>query len=134
MLIDRANVRRLCRARELLELDEQTSISEIAARVNVSPFHFIRLFDALFGETPHQYRTRARLDRAKALLARGHTVTETCMEVGFSSVGSFSGLFTRRVGVSPSAYRRVVPVVLPIQGCYQLMVCAFRNFGEAASA
>ena len=132
MLIDRAAMRRLCRARDLLEHDD-APIAKIAETVNVSPFHFIRQFDALFGATPHQYRTDARLDRAKALLARGRSVTETCMDVGFSSVGSFSQLFTRRIGVQPSAYRRLVQVAPPIQGCFSLMVLAFRNFGEARS-
>src|SRR5262245_58101549 len=98
MLIDRAAMRRLFRARDLLEHDD-APIADIATAVHISPFHFIRQFDALFGTTPHQYRTQARLDRAKALLARGRSVTETCMEVGFSSVGSFSDMFSRRIGV-----------------------------------
>ena len=73
----------------------------------MSPFHFIRQFEAIFGVTPHQFRIRARLDAAKELLALGqHSVTDVCMEVGFSSLGSFSTLFARRTGEAPSAYRR----------------------------
>jgi AraC-like DNA-binding protein len=137
MLIDRPSLRRLCRARDRLEADE-CSVAAIARDVGISPFHFIRQFDAVFGETPHQYRTRARLDRAKQLLAGGASVTEACMEVGFSSVGSFSQLFTRRVGVAPSAYRRRIVQVMTsfaYRGCFSLMFAlprdAFRNFQEA---
>ena len=139
MLIDRAALRRLCRARDLLELDDEGATNAAIAReVGISPFHFIRQFDAVFGETPHQYRTRARLDRAKQLLADGASVTETCMEVGFASLGSFSQLFARRVGVSPSAYRRRwvhVTTSFAYRGCFSLMFAlpadAFRNFQEA---
>jgi AraC-like DNA-binding protein len=141
MLIDRASLRRLRRARDLLELDEDDAprpLATIARDVGISQYHFIRQFDAVFGETPHQYRTRARLDRAKQLLADGASVTEACMRVGFSSVGSFSQLFARRVGVAPSAYRRrLVQVTMSFayRGClsmmYALPVGAFRNFQEA---
>jgi AraC-like DNA-binding protein len=82
------------------------SVRQVAARVGLSPFHFIRMFGALFGDTPHQLRTRARLERAKQLLAAGATVTEACVELGFKSVGSFSDLFRRRIGAPPSIYRR----------------------------
>src|SRR5919108_3768367 len=120
---------RLCRARDML-LDTThppATIEQVAKEAEVSPFHFIRQFHALFGDTPHQFRINARLDRARQLLASsGYSVTDVCMEVGFSSLGSFSDLFTRRVGAPPSAYRRrtrsmvQVPGVLPpqlIPGC-----------------
>ena len=99
----------------------------------MSPFHFIRQFEALFGVTPHQYRIRARLDRAKLLLAsREWSVTNTCFEVGFSSLGSFSALFTRRFGESPSAYRRRVHEADLTPGCLSLMCAARdRSFREA---
>src|ERR1700716_2108935 len=106
MLLGHDTFQRLCRARELLqEVPEQTlSIKEIARQVRISPFHFIRQFEALFGLTPHQFRIQSRLDHAKRLLAMGHhSVTEVCMEVGMSSLGSFSDLFTRRTGATPSA-------------------------------
>ncbi len=126
-------LRRLCRARDRLRSDDERSpsIPEVAREAGVSPFHFIRLFAAVFGETPHQHRIAARLERARHLLARGeHTVTEVCLEVGFSSLGSFSDLFTRRIGVAPSIYQRrlrtsvQVPGALPpllIPGCFLLM-------------
>jgi AraC-like DNA-binding protein len=147
MLLRPATFRRLCRARELLGEPQEhaPSIEDVARQVEISPFHFIRQFEAVFGVTPHQFRVRARLERAKRLLALGHhSVTEVCMEVGFSSLGSFSALFRRRVGASPSAYQRrlrplvQVPGTLPaalIPGCLGLMAHlppeAFRSFREA---
>ncbi len=93
------------RAISLRERREPTpSIADLAREVRISPFHFMRQFEALFGVTPHQFRIHARLDAAKQLLAMGqHSVTDVCLEVGFSSLGSFSALFTRRVGETPSA-------------------------------
>ena len=64
---------------------------KVAREAAISPFHFIRQFEAVFGVTPHQYRIGRRIERAKHLLAAGqHSVTDVCMEVGFSSLGSFS--------------------------------------------
>ena len=124
---------RLIRARDLLQElhDRSLTIEEVAREVEISPFHFIRQFEAVFGVTPHQFRIQSRLERARRLLAAGqHSVTDVCMEVGFSSLGSFSDLFSRRVGASPSAYRRrmrsmvTVPGIVPpvlIPGCLSLM-------------
>ncbi|MBX3155157.1 MAG: helix-turn-helix transcriptional regulator [Deltaproteobacteria bacterium] len=110
----------------------------------MSPYHFIRRFEELFGTTPHQHRIAARIDRAKQLLARGAPVTDVCFELGWSSVGTFSALFKRRVGESPSTYGRraralvAVPGTLPLPlfpGCLSLMgllpAHAFRSFREA---
>ena len=149
MLVRDDLFRRLCQGRELLDaVDiEPLPIRVIAHRVGISPYHFIRQFESLFGVTPHQYRIGTRIHRAKLLLSRGgHSVTDVCMEVGFSSLGSFSDLFTRRVGVAPSVYQRRsrVLVHLPAShpqslypGCLSLMAHlptdAFRNFREAAS-
>jgi AraC-like DNA-binding protein len=114
------------------------SIADVARHAAISRFHFIRQFQALFGESPHQFRIRARLNKAKHLLALSdYSVTDVCMEVGFTSLGSFSDLFARRVGVAPSVYRRqvrsamVVPGVLPRElapGCLTLMGAAFATF------
>jgi AraC-like DNA-binding protein len=151
MLLRHEGFRRLCRARDLLRevQDPSPTIDELARAVQISPFHFIRQFEAVFGVTPHQFRIQSRLDLAKELLAKGqHSVTDVCMEVGFSSLGSFSTLFARRVGESPSSYRRrvramvQVPGTLPrdlTPGCLSLMsllpVSAFaasvRSFREA---
>ena len=98
----------LCRARDLLADvgSPAVSIGVAAREASLSSCHFIRRFAAVFGETPHQFRTRERLTAAQRLLARGHSVTDVCMEVGFSSLGSFSALFSRRIGVSPASYQR----------------------------
>jgi AraC-like DNA-binding protein len=83
------------------------SLPDVAAQANLSPYHFLRVYKQAYGETPHEFLTRLRIERAKTLLARGsHNVTEACFEVGFSSLGSFSALFAHRVGLSPSEYRR----------------------------
>jgi AraC-like DNA-binding protein len=119
MLLRHEGFQRLCRARDLLrELSEPApSIESLAREVNISPFHFIRQFEAVFGVTPHQYRIKARLDAAKHLLAQGqHSVTDVCMEVGFSSLGSFSTLFASRVGESPSSFRRRMRTLVQVPG------------------
>ncbi len=97
---------RLCHARSILaaDTDNPVSIAQIAQQLCLSTGEFIRHFKAVFGETPHQWRNRLRLERARALLISGkHSVTDVCMEVGFSSLGSFSTLFKRYFGESPSA-------------------------------
>lgn len=91
------------------------NLPDISAHANLSPYHFLRVHKLTYGETPHEFLTRLRIERAKTLLARGsHNVTEACFEVGFSSLGSFSTLFNQRVGLSPSEYRRHVRSVVAI--------------------
>ena len=134
MLLRHEGFRRLCRARELLRdvTEESLSTADIARDVGISPFHFIRQFKALFGVTPHQFRIHARVDLAKQLLAEGErSVTDVCMEVGFSSLGSFSALFRRRVGESPAAYQRRVHPGALTPGCLTLMAQPNRNSREA---
>jgi len=102
-----ASFARLCLARERLRTGERVPLARVAREARLSTGELIRRFAALFGETPHQYRLRERLDRAKRLLARSErSVTDVCMDVGFSSVGSFSAWFARCVGRAPTAYRR----------------------------
>jgi AraC-like DNA-binding protein len=79
-------------------------LSNISGEACFSKFHFIRLFRKIYGRTPHQYLTFVRIRKAKQLLQNGATVSETCHAVGFDSISSFSGLFRRTVGLSPSAY------------------------------
>jgi AraC-like DNA-binding protein len=124
---------RLCLARDLLRAweDEPIPVSGVARASGLTCFHFIRLFKAIFGETPHQYRSRAQIEKAKHLLILTNlSITEICMAVGFSSLGSFSALFSRRVGMSPSEFqRRYRPASTPerqlpaslIPGCLSLM-------------
>ena len=83
------------------------SIRELAAECGLSPHHFIRRFKAVFGETPHRVRVRARLERAKELLLSSEaSITEVSLRLGFSSLGTFSARFAREVGMSPSCFRR----------------------------
>lgn len=101
--------RRLCRGRDFLHASfaEPLTLRRIAREACLAPHHFHRRFRAAFGQTPHDYLVRLRLARARALLrATEMPVTEVCLEVGFESLGSFSALFHRHVGVSPTAYRR----------------------------
>jgi AraC-like DNA-binding protein len=146
MLLSTNTLRRLCQARDLLRevREDPLSIEAVAREIRMSPYHFIRQFEAVFGDTPHQFRIQSRLELAKRLLADGDSVTDVCLEVGFSSLGSFSYLFARRVGVPPSAYQRRVrplvhvPAAVPhalFPGCLSLMAAlpagAFRSFREA---
>ena len=95
----------LCRARALLR-SSGVSVREAAARTRLSPFQFIRRFQALFGETPHQLRIAARIDRARRLLAlTDRPVTDVCLDVGFSSLGQLQRALR--------ATRRRVAVGLP---------------------
>lgn len=107
-ILDAGAYKRLCRARDFIAdaHDRRIQLADMAAAAHLSPYHFLRLFRRAMGETPHAYLTRVRLDHAKRVLAHGGSVTEACFGVGFSSVGSFSALFTREVGVAPSAYAR----------------------------
>jgi AraC-like DNA-binding protein len=109
----------LTRARDFMRHAYQRPINlpDISAQANLSPYHFLRVYKQTFQETPHEFLTRLRIERAKTLLARGsHNVTEACFEVGFSSVGSFSTLFTNRVGLSPSEYQRHVRSGISVPG------------------
>jgi AraC-like DNA-binding protein len=98
----------LRRARDLMDRDyaRPLDVPTMARRALMSPSHFSRQFRAAYGETPYTYLMTRRIERAMALLRRGDlTVTEVCMEVGCTSLGSFSARFTEIVGETPSAYR-----------------------------
>lgn len=137
MLVDDTTFRRLCRARDLLAAGYNAPIPlERAAReACLSPFHFQRLFARAFGETPHSFLTRLRMDQARQLLAAGDLpVTAVCLEVGYSSLGTFSSRFAALTGRSPSAYRREARRwVAPVHGWRVLYVpTCFVNFWLAA--
>lgn len=101
-------MRRLSRVRDLMhaEPSEALTLPELARLAGMSHFHFLRSFKHAFGATPHAYLVDVRLDRAKTLLAQDQSVTDVCMDVGFSSLGSFSALFARRFGATPSSWRK----------------------------
>ena len=99
---------RLALARDFLEssLNESITLTDYARVACLSPHHFLRLFKQVYGETPHQYLTRLRLERALSLLRKTRlSVTEICFLVGFESLGSFSSLFKKIYGAAPSALR-----------------------------
>jgi transcriptional regulator GlxA family with amidase domain len=99
---------RLRQARDRMDRDyaEPLDVPALAQAALMSAGHFSRSFRTAFGETPYSYLMTRRIERAKALLRRGDlTVTEVCMAVGCTSLGSFSSRFTELVGESPSAYR-----------------------------
>ncbi|MBY8882349.1 helix-turn-helix transcriptional regulator [Streptomyces sp. PLK6-54] len=105
---DLSDLVRLRRARDRMDRDyaEPLDVPALAHTALMSPGHFQRSFRAAFGETPYSYLMTRRIERAKALLRRGDlSVTEVCMAVGCTSLGSFSSRFTELVGETPSAYR-----------------------------
>jgi len=85
---------------------ETIDVGDIADEACYSKFHFIRTFKSIYGKTPHQYLTDVRVEKAQLLLEQGISVTAACFAVGFDSLGSFTGLFKRRAGLTPSEYQR----------------------------
>jgi AraC-like DNA-binding protein len=103
-----ANLAHLRRARDLMDREyaRPLDVAALARAALMSSAHFSRQFRATYGETPYSYLMTRRIERAKALLRRGdRSVTEVCMAVGCSSLGSFSARFTQLVGETPTAYR-----------------------------
>jgi len=115
------------------EYQTQILLDAAAREACLSPFHFHRLFRSTFGETPHDFLTRRRMDHARHLLASGEmTVTEVCLEVGYSSLGSFSSKFQSVVGVPPTQYQRQIRRVFGFQKPWKIMLipaCYFSAYG-----
>ena len=103
--------RRLCRSRDYLaaRINEPQRLAGAARQACLSPYYYHRVFRRTFGETPLEFVTRLRIDRAKELLIRRQlSVTDTCLEVGYESLGSFSTRFRTLVGYSPSEFQQAV--------------------------
>jgi AraC-like DNA-binding protein len=102
-----ANLAHLRRARDLIDRDyaRPLDVPTMARRALMSPAHFSRQFRAAYGETPYGYLMTRRIERAMALLRAGTSVTDACMAVGSTSLGSFSSRFTELVGMTPTTYR-----------------------------
>lgn len=103
-----ANLAHLRRARDLIdrEYSRRLDVASLARTALMSSAHFSRQFRAAYGETPYTYLMTRRIERAKALLRRGDmSVSEVCVAVGCSSLGSFSARFTELTGETPTAYR-----------------------------
>ena len=138
--------RRLLRARDAMDraYAEPLDVRSVAAVAHISEAHFSRSFRAVFGETPHRYLQRRRVERSMFLLREtDRSVTDICLDVGFSSLGTFSRTFKEIVGESPTQYRAGHgPIVAP--NCVQLAAMRPRvaasvtpqssSFGEAVAA
>ncbi|MFD6158552.1 helix-turn-helix transcriptional regulator [Nocardia sp. NPDC060256] len=115
----------LRRARDLADRQyaDPLRLDELAAAAGVSKYHFLRAFAAVYGLTPAAYLAERRIERAQDLLRSSNvTVTEVCMLVGYSSLGSFSSKFRQLVGVTPSEYQAKFADGAPrIPGCYVFM-------------
>lgn len=125
--------RRLLRARDAMDRTyaEPLDIARLAAIACISQAHFIRSFRATFGETPHRYLQRRRVERAMFLLrATNRPVTEICLDVGFTSLGTFSRIFRDIVGEAPSRYRERGPI-LAVPNCFAMAWTRPSSFGEA---
>src|SRR3954463_12666503 len=125
---------RLLGARDAMDrrYAEPLDVPTLARIALVSEAHFIRTFRATFGETPNRYLQRRRVERAMWLLrATDLSLTDICMDVGFSSLGTFSRVFRDIVGESPSAYRRRGSLP-PVPSCFAMAWLRPSSFGEAA--
>jgi AraC-like DNA-binding protein len=116
-----ADLARLRRARDLMDREyaRPLDVAELARAALMSPAHFSRQFRAAYGETPYAYLMTRRIERAKALLRSGElSVTDVCLAVGCTSLGSFSARFTQVVGETPTAYRaRNHEELVSVPGC-----------------
>ena len=137
--------RRLLRARDAMDraYAEPLDVPAVASVAHISTAHFSRSFRAVFGETPHRYLQRRRVERSMFLLREtDRSVTDICLDVGFTSLGTFSRTFREIVGETPSGYRvGHGPIVAP--NCVQMaatrprvaagMAMRSSSFGEAAA-
>jgi AraC-like DNA-binding protein len=123
--------RRLLRARDAMDraYAEPLNVAAVAAVAHMSQAHFSRTFRQVFGETPHRYLQRRRVERSMfALRETDRDITSICLDIGFNSLGTFSRTFREIVGVPPSQYRTENgPMLAP--GCIQMM--AMRPLGAA---
>ena len=125
--------RRTLRARDAMDRQyaEPLDIPALARIAHVSEAHFIRTFRATFGETPHRYLQRRRVERAMALLcSTDRSITDICMSVGFSSLGTFSRTFRDIVGQSPKEYRAEHPLVDRVPTHFSMAWSRPSSFGE----
>lgn len=127
--------RRVLRARDAMDrrYAEPLDVAALARVAFMSPSHFSREFRRVFGETPYRYLQRRRVERAMFRLRTTTTsVTDLCLEVGFTSLGTFSRTFAEIVGCSPTAYRQqVAGLPQPSSGTFAMAWGRPSSFGEA---
>jgi transcriptional regulator GlxA family with amidase domain len=125
--------RRLLRARDAMDrrYAQPLDVRSLARVAHLSEAHFIRAFRDTFGETPHRYLQRRRIERAMALLRQtDRSVTEICFDVGFMSLGTFSRTFSEIVGAAPTAYRDQAEAK-DVPTCFAMAWTRPSSFGEA---
>jgi AraC-like DNA-binding protein len=125
--------RRLLRARDAMDRTyaQPLDVPSLARIAFVSEAHFAGTFRATFGETPHRYLQRRRVERSMFLLREtARSVTDICLDVGFSSLGTFSRTFRDIVGESPTEYRRRTDVQA-VPTCFSMAWVRPSSFGEA---
>src|SRR5215813_11237627 len=111
---------------------EPLDVRAIAAVAHISPAHFSRCFRTVFGETPHRYLQRRRVERAMFLLREtDRSVTEICFDVGFTSLGTFSRTFSDIVGEPPTTYRWRAADLRAVPACFAKAWTRPSSFGEA---
>jgi AraC-like DNA-binding protein len=126
--------RRMLRARDAMDRDyaEPLDIPRLAKIAIVSEAHFIRTFRATFGEPPHRYLQRRRVERAMFLLREtDRSVSEICLDVGFTSLGTFGRTFKQIVGESPTSYRKRAADLRAVPACFAKAWTRPSSFGEA---
>jgi transcriptional regulator GlxA family with amidase domain len=114
--------------------DQPLDIPALAKVAMVSEAHFIRTFKGTFGETPHRYLQRRRVERSLFLLRETErSITEVCLDVGFNSLGTFSRTFREIMGLSPSEYRQRAESVAVAPNCFVARWMRPSSFGEATA-
>ena len=125
----------MLRARDAMDraYAQPMDVAALARIAHVSQAHFTRTFRATFGETPHRYLQRRRVERSMFLLCESdRSVTDICLDVGFTSLGTFSRTFREIVGKAPVAYRRSsAPVGGAVPTCFTMAWTRPSSFGEA---
>jgi AraC-like DNA-binding protein len=126
--------RRMLRSRDTIDrtYSHPLDIRALATVASVSEAHYIRTFKATFGETPHRYLQRRRVERAMFMLREtDRHITDICLDVGFTSIGTFSRTFTEIVGLTPTHYRERAEIMIA-PTCFTMAYTRPSSFGEAA--
>ena len=127
-MLDHETYVRLCRARDFLaaHYTRRLTLNQAASVACLSPYHFHRLFSKAFGETPHDFLTRRRIQDAQhRLILDNEPVTEICFSLGYESLGTFSSRFRRLTGNSPINYRRNVRKVFAVPALWRVQMIPY---------
>ena len=127
--------RRIVEAKRYIDNNYQRKIdlSLISNQANFSKYHFLRLFKASFGLSPHQYLTSIRLAHSEQLLKEGWTIKDISFEIGFESVPSFTKLFKKKKGISPRTFQKQMAAKqakIQLQPLTFVPGCFAQNYGS----